>query len=61
MKQFKKGLGFCRDSNWAIITGTRKQAIRYGNKTMPAELKRLGWETFIFENDTYYRINYSHK
>jgi hypothetical protein len=43
---------------------TRKQAMRYGQRNMPTDLKRAGFETVIFRSDPelhggdWFRINY---
>ena len=43
---------------------TRAQAQRYGDKHMPADLKRAGFETVIFRSDPeihggdWFRVNY---
>lgn len=43
---------------------TRKQALRLGEKTMPADLRRAGFQTVIFKSDpemhggSWFRINY---
>ena len=46
---------------------TRKQAERYGNRTMPADLKRAGFRCFVSRSDaemhggTWFRISYGKK
>lgn len=46
---------------------TRKQAERYGKRTMPADLKRAGFECIVARSDakmhggTWFRINYGKK
>lgn len=43
---------------------TKQQAMAYGNKRIPADLKRAGFKTFVFESDLvihgakYLRITY---
>jgi hypothetical protein len=46
---------------------TRKQAERYGNSQMPADLKRAGFQCFVARSDaemhggTWFRVNYGKK
>ncbi|MCK9530445.1 MAG: hypothetical protein M0R77_07780 [Gammaproteobacteria bacterium] len=46
---------------------TKEQAKRYGNKNIPLDVKKAGFETVIFVSDaeingnTFYRINYGKK
>lgn len=46
---------------------TKQQAQRYGDRTMPRDLKRAGFKTVIFEStialngSLFFRINYTHK
>lgn len=45
---------------------TRKQAMRLGQRLMPADLKRAGFETIVCRSDaemhggTWFRINYGY-
>lgn len=46
---------------------TKKQAYRYGEKNMPSDLRRAGFETFVFVSDEdingglWFRVNYGKK
>lgn len=46
---------------------TKAQAERYGNRHMPKDLKRVGFQTVVFESDVemhggkWYRINYGYQ
>lgn len=46
---------------------TRKQAMRYGLRNMPHDLKRVGFECFVSRSDAemhggvWYRISYGYK
>ena len=50
--------------NEVIGLMTKAQALRHGNKNMPSDLKRAGFQTVIFQSDveihgaSYIRINY---
>lgn len=37
---------------------TEKQALIYGNKKMPIDLKKAGFKTSLFITDNFIRINY---
>ena len=45
---------------------TKDQAKRYGDRHMPKDLKRVGFETVIFESDpeihggSWFRVNYGY-
>ena len=38
---------------------TPKQAHRYGERNMPGDLRRAGFQTVIFHAQTHLRINYA--
>ena len=46
---------------------TREQALRWGNRHMPADLKRVGFECFVGKSDAemhggvWFRISYGYK
>lgn len=46
---------------------TRQQARRYGERNIPPDLKRAGFETVVFASDpaingsSFYRVNYGKK
>lgn len=45
---------------------TRKQALRWGERNMPRDLKRAGWTCVVFASDAqihgglWYRVNYTY-
>lgn len=40
---------------------TEKQALQYGKKAMPEDLRRAGFVCVIFQGDNFLRINYAKK
>jgi hypothetical protein len=38
---------------------TEKQALNYGNKIIPSDLKKAGFITSLFKTETHLRINFS--
>ena len=61
MKKIMCGLDFVRDSNWNPIVRDRKGAEAVGRKSIPADLKAMGFGVSVFEADDYYRISFGRK
>lgn len=60
-KPVVSGPDFVRDGDWKPRQATQKGALRLANQLMPADLKRAGFESFIFDAGDYWRINYGKK
>jgi hypothetical protein len=52
------GLGPMVDKDWKPIVRTRKGALATARKTMPADLKRNGFDACVWEGPDYFRVNY---
>lgn len=58
MKLVKHGLDYVRDANWNPHRMTRETLMRYGKRTMPSDLKRLGFSVAVCDCGDYYRMSY---
>jgi hypothetical protein len=63
----KHGCGYITDGNLNPRLMTRQQAQRHGERTMPADLKRAGFQCVVAQSDpemhggSWFRINYGKK
>lgn len=56
------GLDYIRDSNWRPKEFISIQSvIRYATRTMPNDLKRLGFQVATYVGDDYVRFSYGRK
>jgi hypothetical protein len=60
-KKIMCGLDFLRDGDWNPIVRTREGAMAVGRRTMPEDLKAIGFGVAIFETADYYRVSYGRK
>ena len=60
-KPVKCGEDFVRDANWQPMVRTRDGAEALGRKTMPDDLKALGFGVAVFDAGDYYRISFGRK
>ena len=53
------GLDFIRGPKGTPLVGDRAYAERLGNRRMPADLKRAGFDTVVVRCNDYYRVSYA--
>jgi len=61
MKPIKEGIDYIVDKNWQKIITNRQGAMKIGVKTMPDNLRILGFGVEVADCDDYYRIIYGRK
>lgn len=52
------GLGKVLNDKGEAICMTRKGVMAYGKRTMPADLKKMGFKVGVWECDTYFRMSF---
>lgn len=61
-KPVQAGLDFIRGDGWLpVIAASVAGARRLGNRRMPRDLKRTGFETFVSDVGDHYRVSYGKK
>ena len=60
-KPVKMGEDFLRDSEWRPVVATRAGAESKARRSMPGDLKRLGFGVASCDCGEYYRVSYGRK
>lgn len=60
-KPVKCGEDFLRDADWRPVVRDRAGAAAVGRRTMPADLKALGFGVAVFDAGDYFRISFGRK
>ena len=61
-KPIMAGLDFLRGAGWTpILAANARTAKTIGERRMPADLKRAGFEVFVWEGPEHFRVAYGKK
>jgi hypothetical protein len=60
-KLVKSGLGYVIDKNYKPRAMTQRGALQHAKRKMPRDLKRAGFEAFVFDCGGWFRIAYGKK